>query len=115
MKLVNCAEPEIDAKHALSSDMIAISVETEQDRGCRVILAYLGAACEADARGEVSALELESVLGLSPETVRGCLEHLVSLGAVQADLFPLNVWASITGEGPEVLARMTAQAEPGET
>jgi hypothetical protein len=90
--------------------MIAVFMETELDRGCRAILAYLGAASESDARGEVSALELEKVLGLSPETVRGCLENLLSLGAVQADLFPLNVWASITAEGPEVLARMTARA-----
>lgn len=87
-------------------------MNTAQNRGCRAILAYLGTACEADARGEVSALELEKVLGLSPESVRGCLEHLVSLGAVQADLFPLNVWASLTAEGLEVLARMTAQAGP---
>lgn len=93
--------------------MIVIYVDTEQDRGCRAILAYLGVACETDARGEVSALELEHVLGLSPEAVRGCLEHLASLGAVQADLFPLNVWASLTAEGPEVLARMTAQAGQG--
>jgi len=99
-----------NVKLALSSDMIAVHVDNGQNRGCRAILAYLGAACEDDARGEVSALELENVLGLSPETVRGCLEHLVSLGAVQADLFPLNVWASVTAEGPEVLARMTAQA-----
>ena len=45
--------------------------------------------------------------------MRGCLEHLVSLGAVEADLFPLNVWARLTGEGPELLARMTTEAGSG--
>jgi DNA-binding IclR family transcriptional regulator len=97
---------------AIPDDIMEIVMSMGADSDCRAILAYLSAACETDPRSEVSALELENELGLSRETVRRCLQRLVSLGAVQADLFPLNVWASLTALGPEVLARMDARAGP---
>jgi hypothetical protein len=69
------------------------------------VLTYLCAACPTDHPCEVSALELEKELALPPERVRSCLAQLVEMGAVDADLFPINVWATPTGEGHELLAR----------
>jgi hypothetical protein len=69
-------------------------------------------ACPAGERGEVSALELERELGLPPGHVRDCLQWLVEAGAVDADLFPLNVWATPTGDGHELLARWASDDLP---
>jgi hypothetical protein len=100
-------------RHGNVNHWRAVQTQSKQSdiSQCQRVLAYLCAHCGADQRCEVAAVELERELALSAQTVRACLIRLVELGAVQADLFPLNVWASPTGEAPELLARWE-QAAP---
>jgi len=70
--------------------------QIQGDKERWAVISYLGHSYEADSRAEVSALELESELGLDAVTVRSCLRSLVENGLVEADMFPQNVWARLT-------------------
>lgn len=65
----------------------------------RRILGYLARVHSANERAETPLLELEKELGLSRNEARRVLKRLVDAGLVEADLFPLHVWARITPEG----------------